>query len=217
MKYWILVTVMAFLSLSCGDDKAIPLDLGPSVTAESLIYSISENGDDTYEVSEEQKGIARFSQTGNIVTLEIELSGFEPGGSHAIHIHNGSVQDPGRHWNQRSLFAACNKRSLGEVWAKPFAGDVGNITIGNDGNGFFSIQTDLWALNSGDDLDIIDKVIIVHQKPEDFAEECDPNHSHDHLHSNQKIAGGTIDLVSEIDRVESLAPMNKFADFTICN
>ncbi len=187
----------------------------PEIEASAEIYELESLGNDEYNLLSERIGTASFSQAGDIVTLEIRLEGLTPNSSKAVHIHNGTVNAPGRHWNQQSFYAFCNERSLGEVWAKPFAGDVGNVTIDSEGNGSFTIQTDLWALNSGNEKDILDKVVIVHQDPEDFIEECDPNHSHDHMHSNLKIGGGTITLTSDIEQVAQSA-MKHFPDFTIC-
>ncbi len=199
-----------------GCSQTEPLELPePEIEASADLYSLESLGDDTYNLTEVSVGKAFFSQAGDVVTLTIELHGMDPNSSKAVHIHNGSVDAPGRHWNQQSFYAFCNETSLGELWAKPFAGDVGNVEIDGDGYGQLILRTDLWALNSGDEKDILDKVIIVHQDPEDFLTECDPAHSHDHLHSNRKIGGGTISLLTDIEQVAQ-ATMTHFPDFTLC-
>ena len=116
------------------------------------------------------------------------------------------------------FIASCDNLSLGQEWARPFIGDVGNVPIDENGNGTFTLQTDLWAINTGDNKDILDRPIIVHQEPEDFVEECNPFHSHDMPHSNQKIGGGTIRLVSEVDRTltSSVTTEQVMPDFLIC-
>ncbi len=199
-----------------GCSQTEPLELPePEIEASADLYSLESLGDDTYSVTEASIGKAFFSQAGDVVTLTIELHGMTPNSSKAVHIHNGSVDAPGRHWNQQSLYAFCTETSLGEPWAKPFAGDVGNVDIDANGNGQLTLHTDLWALNSGDAKDILDKVIIVHQDPEDFLTECDPAHSHDYLHSNLKIGGGSINLLTDIEQ-RTQAKMTHFPDFTIC-
>lgn len=205
------------LILACSSED--PKEIGePEIVAEAEIFAITEIADREYEVQETSVGKASFFQTGNIVTLEISLTGMTPNTSKAVHIHDGSVQLPGRHWNSGKFVAACNERSMGEVWARPFIGDVGNVPIDENGNGTFSLQTDLWAINSGDNKDILDKVIIVHEDPQDFIEECNPAHTHEHGHSNQKIGGGTIALISEVDRnLQSIVSTEKvMPDFLIC-
>ena len=187
------------LILACGSENQQGLT-GPEIVAEAVIFTLVEVAEREYEVQQVSVGKASFFQTGNVVTVEISLTGMTPNTSKAVHIHDGSVQLPGRHWNSGKFVAACNERSMGEVWARPFIGDVGNVPIDENGNGTFSLQTDLWAINSGDNKDILDKVIIVHDDPQDFVEECNPFHTHDHPHFNKKIGGGTISLISEVDR-----------------
>ena len=203
--------------LACSSEEQAELQ-EPEIIAEAEIFALTEVAYREYEVQSKSVGKASFFQTGNVVTIEIRLSGMTPNSQKAVHIHSGSVEQPGRHWNSGMFVAACNARSLGQVWARPFIGDVGNVPIDANGNGFFSLQTDLWAINSGNEKDIINRVIIVHEDPQDFVEECDPFHSHDHVHTNQKIAGGTIQLVSDIQLIEQsvVSSVKDMPDFLIC-
>ena len=208
--------ILSVIAMSCSQSEEVQEVLSPEIEAEAQLFSLDKIGDDSYDILNKNIGKATFSQVGDIVTLHIQLRGITPNTSKAIHIHNGSISEPGRHWNQQSLYAFCNSRSMGQLWAKPFAGDVGNVEIDADGTGELIIQTDLWALNSGDEKDIIDKIIIVHDDPENFALECDPKHSHDHLHSNLKIGGGAIALTTNTDRMVYGVTTTNFAEFTIC-
>ena len=213
-KLFILPLLLVF---SCSSEDQNELQ-EPEIIAEAEIFALTQVADREYEVQNKSVGKASFFQTGNVVTIEISLSEMTPNTQKAVHIHDGSVQLPGRHWNSGKFVAACNERSLGQVWARPFIGDVGNVPIDGNGNGFFSLQTDLWAINSGDNKDILEKVIIVHENPQDFIEECDPFHTHDHEHVNQKIAGGTIALMSDIPlNTQSIVlPEKSMPDFLIC-
>lgn len=206
-----------FFILACGSEDQAEIS-EPEIVADAEIFALTEIESREFEVQEQSVGRATFFQTGNVVTIEISLTGMTPNSEKAVHIHDGSVQLPGRHWNSGKFVAACNERSLGQVWARPFIGDVGNVPIDGNGNGTFTLQTDLWAINSGDDMDILDKVIIIHEDPQDFIEECDPMHSHEDPHSNQKIAGGTIQLVSDVARnLQSSATTEQLMpDFLIC-
>ena len=222
MKKFVII-LSALLFLRCEESEN-PVELIPEVEASADIYSlsVSEIQDPNssylnYDVKETVVGTAYFYQTDNVVTLEISLKNQTPNSLRAVHIHNGELTKPQRHWNQQSFLPFCYTRSLGQVWAKPFAGDIGNIPIDAEGNGHYIIKTDFWALNSGDEKDILDRVIIVHEDPEDFGQECDPAHDHNHIHNNLKIAGGKIELTSDVKRNSQAFKMTEFPDFTICN
>ncbi|MEM6736269.1 MAG: superoxide dismutase family protein [Bacteroidota bacterium] len=209
---WVFIGLVAF---GCSSESEVPFE--PEILAEAEIFSLEKMGDDQYTLLESTVGIARFAQDGEVVELRISLEGMVPNTSKAVHIHNGFVETPGRHWNQGSFYAACNERSLGKAWAKPFFGDVGNVAINDNGSGEFILRTDLWRINSGDEKDLLNKVIIVHENPQDFVEECNPFHDHTHAHSNPKIGGGTIVLLSDIPiNEQSFVKPEQMPDFLIC-
>lgn len=135
----------------------------------------------------------------------------------AVHIHNGTVEEPGRHWNRGSFLASCDSLSMGNFWGRPFIGDVGNVRIDANGDGFFTIRTDLWKINSGDEKDIVGLPIIIHDTPQDFEEECDPNHDHTHMHMNPKIGGGTIKVLNEVPvTAQAIVTSEEIPEFLIC-
>ena len=110
---------------------------------------------------------------------------------HAFHVGNIDFKNS----LQGKFVAFCEEESMGRLWLRPFAGDVGNIQIDDKGNGEFVLQTDLWSVGTGDETDVIETVLFIHHKSEDFVTECDPNHKHDGMaHTNMKIAGGTVTL-----------------------
>lgn len=189
--------ILWFLSLlllgSCKVDPTILEAL--RVTARADFYAMLSDIDTTFSVDQQiYFGSATFIQEDSFVTLTIDLEHFSPNSIHAVHLHEGTCPQPGAHWNQGREMTDrfCNTRSLGLPWAKPMAGDVGNVSVGYDGTGSLTIKTDLWRLNSSDSLDIAGKVIVVHENFEDFASECNPLHGHNHPHANAKIACGTI-------------------------
>lgn len=211
----IFLSVVLFFSCKSG----LKEDNSPTITAEAQIISIEKEredhvGNEFYTVKKSSFGTATFTQKGNAVTLKIEVKGMSPNSVKAAHIHNGSLEAPRRHWNQNSLYAFCNKTSMGKPWSKVFAGDIGNIQVDKNGNGSLTLTTDLWALNSGDAKDILDKVIIIHDKGENFEKICDPTYKHDH-NLNPKIGGGIIRLTTDIPQKTQLI-QTQFPDFTIC-
>ena len=203
------------LLLSCSEPQEVVFE--PEIFAKATLYSLNDLGDNEYDVTESEIGTAEFSQDGDVVMLEIKLSGMTPNTFKAVHIHIGSVESPGRHWNRGSLFASCDSLSLGNFWGRPFIGDVGNVRIDANGDGLFTLRTDLWSINTGDDKDVLNRPIIIHDQPQDFEEECDPNHDHNHLHQNPKIGGGTIVLTSDVPVIaRALDYETEVPDFLIC-
>lgn len=188
----ILLFVSIISLISCTKDDVF--EPGPKTFASADIYSISTTDGELYTQGELTGNMTMVYQDG-VTSTTITLFNMEPNTIHAMHIHQGSLENPGRHWNQNIFTSFCNEKSLGEVWAKPAAGDVGNIEIDEEGNGTFTLQTDLWTLNQELDSDIENNVLFIHQMEENFAEECDPNHQHQHGHTNAKIAGGVIGLL----------------------
>lgn len=183
------------LVLIGGCDNSEP---GPKIFAAADIYWVSSEDGEVYEKGE-LMGNASFVYQDGVTTLEVSVSGMTPNTQHAMHLHQGTLEEPGRHWNRGGFVNHCDVKSMDRFWLKPFAGDIGNIAIDANGNGTFSVQTDLWTLGTNNDFDISGTVLFIHEKYEDFANECDPFHSHPpHGHNNPKIAGGTVVLDAEI-------------------
>lgn len=119
-------------------------------------------------------GMAVFTQNGDQITLTIEIQNASPG-IHAVHIHeNGDCSAPdgksaGGHWNPTDV--AHGKWGVGEF----HLGDIGNITVGEDGTGSIELTTDLWEIGTGSDIDVVGKGIIVHADADDFISQPSGN------------------------------------------
>lgn len=185
----VILACTTLVGPGCKEDP-----IAEKITASASLSGMLSITDTTYQLNEEAYGTALFTQEDSVVTLSIHLENFPPNTFHAVHLHEGSCEQPGMHWNQGFDVTTrfCNTRSIGIPWAKPMAGDVGNISVGYDGTGILILDTDLWRLGSGDHRDILGKTIVVHDTFEDFPTECDPSHGHNHPHANAKIACGTI-------------------------
>ena len=48
-------------------------------------------------------------------------------------------------------------------------GDIGNLEVGEDGEGSLTLSTDKWTMGSGADNDILGKAVIVHAGADDFT------------------------------------------------
>lgn len=113
-------------------------------------------------------GTAVFTQNGTQITLTIEIQNASPG-IHAVHIHEkGDCSSPdgksaGGHWNPTGV--AHGKWGEGEF----HLGDIGNISVGEDGTGSIELTTDLWEIGTGSDVDVVGRGIIVHAGADDFT------------------------------------------------
>ncbi|WP_420316632.1 superoxide dismutase family protein [Ekhidna sp.] len=197
MKLSSILLILILTFISCTSDDPTP-EPGPLVLANATIFWVDSPDGETYE-SGEQMGFATFAYQDGITTFELRVNGMEPNTAHAMHLHMGTLEEPGRHWNQGKFVAFCEAESMGRLWLKPFAGDVGNIQVDEEGNGEFELQTDLWSVGTQDESDILGTILFIHHKSQDFADECDPGHKHEPgAHTNAKIAGGTVTIAPTI-------------------
>jgi len=97
-------------------------------------------------------GTAVFTDNGNGgADLVIELTGVEPPGMHALHIHefpDCSAEDgtsTGMHWNPKGTML----------------GELGLVEIAEDGTGTF-MKTDAWSIGTGMPNDVVNHSIIIH-------------------------------------------------------
>ena len=109
-------------------------------------------------------GTLRCTQKDGVVNMVLTINNFPTGQLsyyHAVHIYTGTCESPLSPWNlgKNPAYIFCNVLSMGDIWAKPKAGDLGNIFINKAGVGNFYLQTDLYSLGSKDATDIIGKII----------------------------------------------------------
>ncbi len=115
------------------------------------------------------QGRVSFTEMNGMVRMHAQISGASPG-DHAIHIHAvGDCSAPdgssaGGHWNPARV-------DHGKWMQNPFhLGDIGNISVNEEGKGNISRETDLWCIGCDDeDRNILGKAIIVHQGIDDFS------------------------------------------------
>ena len=135
------------------------LPIADGKQANAMIGSLGDSG---------VTGMAVFTQNGDQITFTAEIQGASPG-LHAIHIHEfGDCSAPdgksaGGHWNPTDV-------AHGKWGSDEFhLGDIGNITVGEDGTGGITLTTDLWEIGTGSDVDVVGKGIIVHADADDFV------------------------------------------------
>ena len=158
---FLLLIGISILLMGCErmPQQAGILSTAPAKQANAMIDSSSDSG---------VTGMAVFTQNGDQITLTIEIQGATPG-LHGVHIHaNGDCSAPdgtsaGGHWNPTDV--AHGKWGEGEF----HLGDIGNITVGEDGTGHITLTTDLWEIGTGSDVDVVGRGIIVHAGADDFV------------------------------------------------
>lgn len=117
----------------------------------------------------EVSGTATFTQTAEgKVKLVLSVNNLSTG-KHAVHLHeNGdcSAEDAssaGGHWNPEG--EEHGKRGEDEF----HAGDINNLTVGEDGLGSLVMVVDGWSIGDGQDTDILNKAVIIHAEADDFT------------------------------------------------
>ena len=161
MPTFLLLVSISIILMGCerARQQAGVLSTEPAKQANAMIGASNDSG---------VTGVAVFTQNGDQITLTIEIQGASPG-LHAVHIHaNGDCSAPdgtsaGGHWNPTGV--AHGKWGEGEF----HLGDIGNITVGEDGTGRITLTTDLWEIGTGSDVDVVGRGIIVHAGADDFT------------------------------------------------
>ena len=155
----ILLSCVSIAWLSCEILRETGI---PSISAQQAIAVIGPTSGSNLT------GTAIFTQNGETITLTVEIQNVSPG-LHAVHIHEkDDCSSPdgtsaGGHWNPTNV--AHGKWGEGEF----HLGDIGNITVGEDGTGKIELTTNLWEMGTGSDIDIVGRGIIVHAGADDFT------------------------------------------------
>lgn len=121
-------------------------------------------------------GEANFTGEGDgKVRFELTVENLSPG-EHAVHIHEKgdcSAEDAssaGGHWNP--TMKPHGKRGEGNSYHK---GDIGNMTVGNDGKGTMNLTVDGWSIGGPDSTNVVGKSVIIHEKADDFTSQPSGN------------------------------------------
>ncbi len=111
-------------------------------------------------------GTVRFQQTDNGVAVTADITGLDPGSTHAIHVHQyGDVtgsdgKSAGGHYNPQG-----HDHGLPEQGAR-HAGDLGNLTADEAGNAHYEITAENISI-AGLNNPVIGRGVIIHAKVDD--------------------------------------------------
>lgn len=109
-------------------------------------------------------------EEGGRIAFGVTVKNVSPG-KHAVHIHeNGDCSaadaaSAGGHWNPTN-------EEHGQWGVEPFhLGDIGNIEVGEDGQGTLTLSTDLWTLDEDGKRarSVVGKSVVVHAGADDFT------------------------------------------------
>jgi len=122
------------------------------------------------------KGEAKFTTDGEgTVRFELTAENLTPG-EHAVHLHEkgdcsaADASSAGGHWNP--TMKPHGKRGSGTAFHK---GDIGNMTVGNDGKGTLNLTIEGWSIGGADSTNVVGKSVIIHEKADDFTSQPSGN------------------------------------------
>lgn len=176
LSSFIAVALFVFLS-ACNTEKKQG-DEGQGTATEEQQQDEERTAQATMEAKSGSNvtGEAKFTDEGNgKVRFELTVGNLTPG-EHAVHLHeNGdcSAEDAssaGGHWNP--TMKPHGKRGDGTSYHK---GDIGNMTVGNDGKGTMNITVDGWSIGGPDSTNVVGKSVIIHEKADDFTSQPSGN------------------------------------------
>lgn len=173
----ILVIAMALFLSACGSGGQQTDEGQSEETSTQQEQSEPAKAKATMEAASGSSvtGEALFTDEGNgRVRFELTVSNLTPG-EHAVHLHEKgdcSAEDAssaGGHWNP--TMKPHGKRGEGAY----HKGDVGNMTVGEDGKGTMDLVVDGWSIGGADSTNVLGKAVIVHEKADDFTSQPSGN------------------------------------------
>ncbi len=175
MKKMILAFLMVFSAGMVWADEAAT----PTTYTLKAMCTLSPASDS------QTKGWVKFTQVGNYVLVEGEITGLTPG-KHGFHVHEkGDCSAPdavsaGGHFNPEHKTHGSPSSKTRHV------GDLGNIKADKNGNAKFKFKDKVVQL-SGEDS-ILDKALILHADMDDMKTQPTGN-------AGKRVACGVIELM----------------------
>jgi Cu-Zn family superoxide dismutase len=174
-----LLVMTLFLFLSACNSGTKQSDEGQSTSEDQQEEAQDDEGTAkaTMEAASGSKvtGEANFTEENGKVLFELSVDNLTPG-EHAVHIHEKgdcSAEDAssaGGHWNP--TMKPHGKREDGSSFHK---GDIGNMSVGNDGKGTMRLSIAGWSIGGADSSNVVGKSVIVHEKADDFTSQPSGN------------------------------------------
>ena len=170
--YTVLIILIITVGLATGCEK-IPTQVITAVPVDKVaVATISEI--DGSGIT----GTATFTEVDEGVHVTIEIQNVTSG-LHAMHLHTGSCTDIGPHWHPMGIPAGTPGIPVVQATldTPPIGiGEMGNISVGEDGRGILAFTTPFWSVGGDPNTDILGKLIMIHETGDTFL--TNPHHAH---------------------------------------
>ena len=170
--YTVLIILIITVGLATGCEK-IPTQVITAVPVDKVaVATISEI--DGIGIT----GTATFTEVDKGVHVTIEIQNVTSG-LHAMHLHTGSCTDIGLHWHPMGIPAGTPGIPVVQATldTPPIGiGEMGNISVGEDGTGILAFTTPFWSVGGDSNTDILGKLIMIHETGDTFL--TNPHHTH---------------------------------------
>ncbi len=158
----IILIITACLVSSC---ERIPTQIIATEPVEKVAVAVISEKDGSGLT-----GKATFAEVNGTVHVRIDIQNASPG-LHAVHLHIGSCTDVGPHWHPMEVPAGTVGVPVAEATPEmpPIGvGEIGNIPVNEDGTGVLEFTTPLWSLGGAPGMDILGKLILIHETGDTF-------------------------------------------------
>ena len=161
----VLITLIAVACLGTGCEKISTQTITAEPVDKIAVATISEIEGSGLT------GTATFTEVNEAVHTVIEVQNATQG-LHAMHLHTGSsCIDIGPHWHPMGVIAGTPGIPVVQATrdTPPIGvGEVGNISVGEDGTGILEFKTPFWSVGGDPNTDILGKLIMVHETGDTF-------------------------------------------------
>ncbi|MEP3831079.1 superoxide dismutase family protein, partial [Rhodopirellula bahusiensis] len=144
---------------NAADVLAVEPQPGETIVAVCRLEEIGSSG---------VTGTIRFTQDGDSVTVEGEVSGLEPG-KHGFHVHQeGDLSDKETGKSAGGHFNPTRQEHGRPGERQRHIGDLGNIQVNDDGVAEVNMTDDVISLSG--EHSIVGKALVIHAKEDKFTQ-----------------------------------------------
>ena len=159
-----LITLVITICLATGCEK-IPTQVITTEPVDKIAVATITHTDGSGIT-----GTATFREVdaGLHVVIEVQNA---TAGLHAMHLHTGSCAEIGPHWHPMGIPAGTPGIPVVQATldTPPIGvGEIGNISVSEDGTGTLAFTTPFWSLGGDPNTDILGKLLLIHETGDTF-------------------------------------------------
>jgi len=168
---WIaLFLVLVVVNLGCAEKEAV--ESTEAMPAEPVADAAVDEVDEAVanlEMAPDRvsAGLVSFTQEADGVKIVAHIIG-APVGTHGLHVHDIGDCSAADFTSAGGHFNPTDAPHGGPEDGERHAGDLGNIVIGEDGNGHLELVSQMLSLYDGDNA-VIGRAVILHEKADDLV------------------------------------------------